>query len=37
MSKTVKYTDEPFGDIKIIKDLLPSPKDDKKFIEYLCK
>jgi len=27
MSKTVKYTDEPIGDIKIIEDFLPSPKD----------
>jgi predicted DNA binding CopG/RHH family protein len=27
MSKTIKYTDEPIGDIKIIEDFLPSPKD----------
>ena len=27
MSKTIKYTDESFGDIKIIKDFLPSPED----------
>ena len=27
MKKTVKYTDEPIGDIKIIEDFLPSPKD----------
>ena len=27
MNKTIKYTDEPFGDIKIIKDFLPPPKD----------
>ena len=27
MNKTIKYTDEPFGDIKIIQDFLPSPKD----------
>ena len=27
MNKTIKYTDEPIGDIKIIEDLLPSPKD----------
>jgi len=27
MNKTIKYTDEPFGDIKIIEDFLPSPKD----------
>ena len=27
MSKIIKYTDEPFGDIKIIEDFLPSPKD----------
>lgn len=25
--KTPKYTDEPIGDIKIIPDFLPSPKD----------
>ena len=27
MSKIIKYTDEPFGNIKIIEDFLPSPKD----------
>jgi predicted DNA binding CopG/RHH family protein len=27
MKKTVKYTDEPIGDMKIIADFLPSPKD----------
>jgi predicted DNA binding CopG/RHH family protein len=27
MKKTIKYTDEPIGDIKIIEDFLPSPKD----------
>jgi hypothetical protein len=27
MSKIIKYTDEPFGDIKIIEDFLPPPKD----------
>ena len=27
MNKTIKYTDEPIGDIKIIEDFLPSPKD----------
>lgn len=27
MKKTVKYTDEPIGDLKIIADFLPSPKD----------
>ena len=27
MSKIIKYTDEPFGDIKIIEDFLPSPED----------
>ena len=26
MNKTIKYTDEPIGDIKIIEDFLPSPK-----------
>lgn len=25
--KSVKYTDEPIGEIKIIKDFLPKPKD----------
>lgn len=27
MKKTVKYTDEPMGDLKIVADFLPSPKD----------
>jgi predicted DNA binding CopG/RHH family protein len=27
MKKTLKYTDELIGDIKIIEDFLPSPKD----------
>ena len=27
MNKTIKYADEPIGDIKIIEDFLPSPKD----------
>jgi predicted DNA binding CopG/RHH family protein len=27
MKKTVKYTDEPIGDLKIIADFLPPPKD----------
>ncbi|MDD5211261.1 MAG: hypothetical protein PHV62_02515 [Sulfuricurvum sp.] len=27
MKKTIKYTDEPIGDLKIIADFLPSPKD----------
>jgi len=27
MSKIIKYTDEPIGDIKIIEDFLPSPED----------
>lgn len=27
MNKTVKYTDEPIGKIKIIPDFLPSPED----------
>lgn len=25
--KKVKYTDEPIGDIQIVKDFLPKPKD----------
>lgn len=25
MKKKIKYTDEPIGDIKILKDFLPSP------------
>ena len=27
MKKTIKYTDEPIGDVKIIQDFLPPPKD----------
>lgn len=27
MKKTIKYTDEPLGDLKIVADFLPSPKD----------
>jgi hypothetical protein len=27
MKKTVKYTDEPIGEMKIIADFLPPPKD----------
>jgi predicted DNA binding CopG/RHH family protein len=27
MKKTIKYTDEPIGDLKIVADFLPSPKD----------
>ena len=27
MSKKIKYTDEPIGDIKVISDFLPSPKE----------
>jgi predicted DNA binding CopG/RHH family protein len=27
MNKTIKYTNKPIGDIKIIDDFLPSPKD----------
>lgn len=27
MKKTVKYTDEPIGDLKIVADFLPLPKD----------
>ena len=27
MKKTVKYTDEPIGDLKIVADFLPPPKD----------
>ena len=27
MKKTIKYTDEPIGDLKIIADFLPPPKD----------
>ena len=27
MKKTVKYTDEPIGEIKIIEDFLPSPEE----------
>ncbi|MBN4077374.1 BrnA antitoxin family protein [Sulfobacillus acidophilus] len=25
--KTIKYTDEPIGNVKVIKDFLPKPKD----------
>lgn len=27
MKQTIKYTDEPFGDIKIVDDFLPLPHD----------
>jgi predicted DNA binding CopG/RHH family protein len=27
MKKTIKYTDEPIGEMKIIADFLPPPKD----------
>jgi len=27
MKKTVKYTDEPIGELKIVADFLPPPKD----------
>jgi predicted DNA binding CopG/RHH family protein len=27
MKKIIKYTDEPIGDLKIVADFLPSPKD----------
>jgi predicted DNA binding CopG/RHH family protein len=27
MKKKIKYTDEPMGELEIIKDFLPSPKD----------
>ena len=27
MSKTIQYSDEPIGDIKIITDFLPSPEE----------
>ena len=27
MSKTVRYTDEPVGDFKIVADFLPSPEE----------
>lgn len=27
MKKAIKYTDEPIGDLKIIADFLPPPKD----------
>lgn len=27
MKKTIKYTDEPIGDLKIVADFLPPPKD----------
>ena len=27
MKRTIEYTDEPIGDVKIIQDFLPPPKD----------
>jgi predicted DNA binding CopG/RHH family protein len=27
MKKTIKYTDEPMGDVKIVNDFLPSPQE----------
>ncbi len=27
MKKKIKYTDEPMGELEIVKDFLPSPKD----------
>lgn len=27
MKKTIKYTDEPLGDVKVIPDFLPSPSE----------
>ncbi len=27
MNKTIKYSDEPIGDIKLVPDFLPSPKE----------
>ena len=27
MSKKIKYTDEPFGDLKVVPDFLPRPED----------
>ena len=27
MSKKIKYTDEPLGDLKIVEDFLPSPEE----------
>ncbi|HJD63313.1 MAG TPA: hypothetical protein LFW14_07235 [Rickettsia endosymbiont of Degeeriella rufa] len=27
MSKTIKYTDEEIGTVKIVQDFLPSPKE----------
>ena len=27
MKKQIKYTDEPMGEVRIIKDFLPSPKE----------
>lgn len=27
MNKKIKYTNEPLGDIKVIKDFLPSPAE----------
>ena len=27
MSKRVKYTDEPMGDVRVVRDFLPSPEE----------
>ena len=27
MKKTIRYTDEPIDDVRIVEDFLPSPKD----------
>ncbi|MFV2058749.1 MAG: CopG family transcriptional regulator [Thiohalomonadales bacterium] len=27
MSKTIKYSNEPIGDVKLVSDFLPSPKE----------
>ena len=27
MKKTIRYTDEPMDDVRIVEDFLPSPKD----------
>lgn len=27
MKKRIRYTDEPLGDLRVIKDFLPSPED----------
>ena len=29
MNKQIQYTDEPFGDIKLVADFLPSPEELK--------